>query len=493
MNSINVSCIWNRGKQELAQYRFLLKPTCILSAICLLAISAILKADFYYVDDLLRTLEGHANWGFSRYLSNFLSQFLHGDSYLTDISPLTQIIAVIITALSCSIAIYGVTGERDFRFWHIWAAIPMALSPYYLECLSYKYDSPYMALSVLFRVLPVLFANRNAIFYISSIVLCMLGMCTSYQASSGIFPMFVIVIGIRRWVDGEQTKDTLKFFALSACGYLLGLLFFQKVLMSEFIAYASTEIAPPSQLISNAVTNYKRYIVHFITDFKPEWLIVSFIICICYLFSAVISSRQNKVLTLFLVGIAMVLMFLLSFGVYPFLTDPIFKSRAMYGIGYFLGLQCIFAVTRPTRSLLSKLACLVLGWYFFVFSFTYGNALSIQAQYTDYRITAVIDDLIECDTLSSEEDVTLQITGGIGYAPALENMCVQFPILKKLVPDTFVGDGWWGEYGMRYYYGLPDMLFTDTYDPPDLALDLITDNYLHTIYANESYIWIDLH
>lgn len=492
MNSINPYCIWNRGKQELAQYSFLLKPTCILSAICLLAISAILKADFYYVDDLLRTLEGHANWGFSRYLSNFLSQFLHGDSYLTEISPLTQVLAVVITALSCSIAIYGITGKKDFHFWHIWAAIPMALSPYYLECLSYKYDSPYMALSVLFSLLPMLFASRNAIFYVSSIILCMLGMCTSYQASSGIFPMFVIVVGIRRWVNGEQTKDTLKFFALSAFGYLLGLLFFQKVLMSEFIAYASTEVASLAELIPNAITNYKRYIVHFITDFKPEWLVVSFIICAGYLFSTVLSSHKNKVLTFFLVSIAMVFMFLLSFGVYPFLTDPIFKSRAMYGIGYFLGLQSIFAVTRSNKTLLSKLACFILGWYFFVFSFTYGNALNIQAQYTDYRITAVIDDLIECDTLSAEE-VTLQITGSIGYAPALENMCMQFPILNKLVPNTFIGDGWWGEYGMRYYYGLPDMKFTDTYEPPALALDLITDNYLHTIYANESYIWIDLH
>lgn len=493
MNGKKIRTLWEQEKQFLNLYRFLLKPALILSAVYLFGISAILRSNFFYHDDIARAMEGYSRWGFSRHLSNFLSQFLHGDTYLTDISPLTQVIAVFLVALASVIAVYAITQERKFTFWHYAAAIPIGLSPYFLECLSFKYDAPYMALSVLFSVMPLLFCYRHTGVYVLSILLGMVGMCMSYQASSGIFPMLVVVVGIARWVRGEKTLSVLKFYGISAAGFLLAMLLFRKLLMAEFIAYASTTMAAPRELIPQAIYNYKRYIVHFLQGFKPEWLAVSFLICVCFLWTAVARSRQNKVLTFFLAGFAMIVMFALSFGVYPFLTDPLFYPRAMYGIGCFIAFQGIFAATEVPKGYLSKAACLVLSWYFFVFSFTFGNALGVQAQYTDFRITEVVDDLAECQTLYGE-DVTLQITGTIGYSPVLENMIADFPMIQKLVPVTFQGDGWWGEYGFRYYYKLPTTLkFAETYDPPQWEMPVIADNYYHTIRADEHYIWVDLH
>lgn len=485
--------MWQQGKHAFRERRFLLKPTLILASVYLIAMSAIFRANFYYDDDIARALRGYAGWGFSRELSNFLSQFLHADSYLTDVSPMPQIIAVFLIALASVIAVYLITGEKEPSFWHFAAAIPIGLSPYFLECLSFKYDAPYMALSVLFSVVPLLFCGGNQLVYVLYTVGGMVGMCTTYQASSGIFPMLVIVMGICRWVRGEKTAQVLKFYAISAAGYVLGMLLFRKVIMTEYIDYSSTTVASVSELIPCAIANYKKYIVHFLQGFKLEWLGVSFLICVCFLWTAVSISKQNKLATLMLVSVAMIVMFFLSFGVYPFLTSPLFAPRSMYGIGCFIAFLGIFAATEKPKGYPAKAACLVLVWAFFAFSFTYGNALSVQAQYTDFRITEAIDDLKECEALSSEEEVTLQITGTIGYSPVLENMLEDFPMIRKLVPVTFCGDGWWGEYGLRYYYGLPELKFAQTYDPPTFELPLIADNYYHTIRANDTYIWIDLH
>lgn len=485
--------IWRRETEYLARYRFLGKPTLIFSAIYLLALTAVFRANFHYHDDMARVREGYSRWGFSRHLSNFLSQFLHADTYLTDVSPLPQIAAVLVTALACAIVVHVITQKTQFGFWEYVAAIPVGLSPYFLECLSFKYDSPYMALSVLFSVMPLLFRERHMAVYILWSAVCAILMCISYQASAGIFPMLVIVVGLALWVRGEKTGDVLKFYAISAAGYLLGMILFRTLLMNELVAYASTTLAPAQDLLSCAIYNYKRYIVHFIQGFKPGWLAVSFLICVCFLATMVLRSKQNKLFTFVIVAPAMVLMFLLSFGVYPFLTDPLFYPRAMYGIGCFIGFQGIFAATESPKAYASKLLCLILGWSFFVFTFTYGNALAVQAQYTDFRITEAIDDVLECDNLPQGEDVTLQITGSIGYSPVLESMIGDFPMIKKLVPVTFQGDGWWGEYGMRYYYKLPLFQFAETYDPPTEEMPLIVDNYYHTIYADEDYIWIDLH
>ena len=492
---ITATCkdMWQKIKDECREYRFLIKPTLIFAAFYLIAISAVLRANFLYHDDIQRARMGWPNWGFSRHLSNFLSQFLHTGTYLQDIAPLPQIIAVFIIALATVLAVYLITGEKKFTLWHLISAIPIGLSPYYLECLSFRYDSPYMALSVLLSVLPLLFCNKNRIVYLLWIAVCMIGMSSSYQASAGIFPMLVIVMGIRRWVRGEKTAEVVKFFALSAVGYVAGLLLFRKLFMADLNAYASTDMAPMAELIPCAITNYKRYIVHFLQGFIPEWTALAFGICVCFLGTTVAISKQNKILTFFLVGTAMVIMFLLCFGVYPFLTAPLFLPRAMYGIGCFIAFQGIFAVSQARKGYAAKLTCLVLGWMFFVFSFTYGNALNVQAQYTDFRITEAVDDLLECETLKSEEEVTLQITGTIGYAPGVMSLVESYPMIGRLVPVTFQGDGWWGEFGVRYYYGLPEMKFAESYDPPAEAMPVIADNYFHTIYADEDYIWIDLH
>lgn len=47
------------------------------------------------------------------------------------------------------------------------AVVPLGLSPWFLECFSYKFDSPYMALSVLASVIPFIFGRR---IFINSLV-----------------------------------------------------------------------------------------------------------------------------------------------------------------------------------------------------------------------------------------------------------------------------------------------------------------------------------
>ena len=184
-----------------------------------------------------------------------------------------------------------------------------------------------MALSVFFSVIPLLLSHKKWYIYVSGIMVCIIAMSSSYQASSGIFPMLVIVLGIRRWIRGEKLGEVCRFYLISAGGFLLGLLMYRTFFMKELNAYATTAMAPWSELISSAIANYKRYIVHFLQGFNLEWLAVAFAICICFLWTAVRCSRQNKLLTFVLVGLGMIVMFALAFGVYPFLMEPLFYPR----------------------------------------------------------------------------------------------------------------------------------------------------------------------
>ena len=79
--------------------RFLVRPFVALLLIYLLGISAILLSGVHYADDVARTNLGYAGWvTFSRYLNTLLSFGLYADTYLANLAPLPQILAVVVLA-----------------------------------------------------------------------------------------------------------------------------------------------------------------------------------------------------------------------------------------------------------------------------------------------------------------------------------------------------------------------------------------------------------
>ena len=239
------------------RYRFedrkLLKAVIILACIYLLGISAILRANFYYIDDMGRALFGYKQFDFfGRYIPQFFTSILHADSYLTDVSPLPQLLAVVILAMAAVTVLYLVTGRREFTVLEYISTIPLCLSPYFLECLSYKYDAPYMALSILASVVPVLFHQRGNLIYFASVFVGMLVVCMSYQAASGIFPMFVVLLAFLKWNDKEDWNIVLRFVLVSVAGYLSGMLLFAAFILNPTETYVSNTLPSFAALIPTA-------------------------------------------------------------------------------------------------------------------------------------------------------------------------------------------------------------------------------------------------
>ena len=93
--------------------------------------------------------------------------------------------------------------------------------------------------------------------------MCMLGtilMCTTYQASSGIFLMILILLCLKEWNKGKKIKDILKFFIKSTVGFIIGLLIFKIFILSMSKgAYRTYEILPINEIIPNTIKNIYQY------------------------------------------------------------------------------------------------------------------------------------------------------------------------------------------------------------------------------------------
>ena len=73
----------------------------LLFLVYTVAFISVIRANYYYTDDLGRAIYGYEITGdFSRYVANILSEIFHGNTWLADISPLPQIMALFIMTLT---------------------------------------------------------------------------------------------------------------------------------------------------------------------------------------------------------------------------------------------------------------------------------------------------------------------------------------------------------------------------------------------------------
>ena len=467
------------------------KAVWLLFAVYAVGISAILRADYLYRDDFGRAAFGYKQWDyFSRFLSTALATLVHGGDYLVDASPMPQLLAMLLMAVAGVMLLYIVYDRTEFSLWELAALIPFGLNPYFLECVSYRFDAPYMAVSVLGAVLPLLFRKRTAIAYVFASMLGILAVCTSYQAATGIFPMLVIFLMLRMWNERKPIREILAFCLRSVAGYVLGLLFFLLVLMRPADAgYVSNSLPAVSDLLENTLSNLLVYYQLVGNDFRTLWLVLTVLAAVAFLVEMILGSRQKKPAALAVTAVGLVLMGLLCFGIYPVLAEPVTAPRAMYGFGVLITIFGVAAAERE-KKVFPKLPVLILSWIFIVFSFTYGNALCAQKEYTDFRISLVMQDLNEMEVFRTGDPVTVQVTGSIGKAPILRNMPQDYQMLNRLVPKTFGGSEDWEKYGFYYYYGLKNVVWDPSVNLKKMDLPILKETSYHIIRGEGNYVWV---
>lgn len=483
---------WMGWKDSLQEYRCMMKPCLILFAIYILGISAILRANFNYRDDIRRVEGGISGWeNHGRYLSNFLAVFIHADTYLSDVSPLPQLIAAFLMAVSAVIIWYVVSKEKVFSIWDVSALIPLGLSPYFLQCFSYKYDSPYMALSMFVSVVPLLFCNYGYFVYFIASMTGALTMCLTYQSTSGIFPMLVVLLCLKRWNDNEKVKEILKFAVCSAGGYLLGVLLFKVLFMPQGYGhdYVVTSLPGIHEIIPVMLYNFTKYMNHLTTDFKRGWLLLILFLCIGFVFVMTWNTKRKRYESFMMSVFVLFMMSVLCLGVYPVLSKPLFDPRGMCGVGGFLTLLGV-AISTSKRAYLPKVACFLLAWGFFSFSFTYGNALKEQEEYETFRYEALLNDLNDLDIMTEGERKSVQLNGSMGYSPVVKHMSKDYKMIKRLVP---VGSQrWWKFY---HYYALKRVSQnrpqSSGVDFKNENLPILKDTMYHTIYGDESRVLVE--
>lgn len=470
------------------------KPFLSLFLFYLLAFSSIFRADFTYWDDIGRTYAGYHGWlDWSRYGTEALATLLHGGWHLTDISPLPQILACGVMA-AAGILLLLVFGEgKKIGFWQLIAVSLTTLAPYFLGMISYKFDSPYMALSFLASVVPFLFREKPWKVYGGVSVFCLLVMCTTYQASSGIYPMIALFLAAQSAAAGKRLRECLRFLGLSAAWDLTALIVFWLFLMRD----NGVSVFSASELIPLSIKRYVGYYRAIFHDFNQLWLLLCILLLLLFLCAVCVGAKINRLAAAGL-GLLMILGgSVLCFGANLFISREAFHARSMYGFNVFLALLAVF-IAFHLKPWAPKAIYGALVWCFFVFALTYGNALARQQEYRDLRLQLLLADLQDLEAMRTEEEKEVRILGNIGYSPVIARMAEDYPIFSReasgLGDDLIcsgLGEDIWGSYYFYHYLNLPHVTGPSGEEGWE-GLPVLRDGMYHRILGSGSKIAIEL-
>ncbi len=470
------------------------KPFLWLCLLYVLAILALLRANFSYVDDMGRAVMGDHGWlDWSRYVTMVLSGLVQPTPKLTDISPLPQLLAAALMSLAGLVVIYCFTQKKEISWPFLLAALPMGLSPWFLQCFSYKFDAPYMAMAVLSSVLPFVWWKKDEKkFYIASF-LCLLVMTMTYQAASGIFIIETLFLSYLSWLRGGKGKAILLWVIRAAIIYAAALLTFKLFfLRPPIMNYASTELVPLVEMPHAFLKNAAAYLQTAWKDLNFVAQILVIAVVPFWLLCARRFTKRNWMITLLVSVVFLLATVVLSYGPYLVLEKTFLHPRGLLGMGVWFSFVLTALLSMSGGKGMSKWLAVLVAWQLMAGAASYGDALADQKRYTDFRVQLVVQDLNKLH-LTGNNEIKYHILGDIGKSALVRNTEREYPAVKRLLLPTFSGADVWSMFYFYFYHDLGGHAEGRVNPQNYIHLPVVLENRYHKIQTDGEDVLIVLH
>lgn len=436
-------------------------------AYCLSALLACLPIILFvprYIDDYGRSIKGTYNWtksGF-RPLADWLYSVFNFGGLATAVAPLGQLCAIPISGIG-AMAI-----SRTFRvsnpYLAVAATLPIFINPYFLENLSYGFDSLSMTAAL---TLAVLAASQvrpvDPWGAWVTMTICLLSSLLFYQPAFGAYLPLALTAWL--WQRSEKDSNTAKqsdgIMSLAALlsapatsliiYYLSVKLFWLK--RTEY-GEASSGMMSPMHFLQAIGDSSPKYIESLWRNWHETALLPIFLLLaigFVIALAARLSQSMPKNKSLFVAALMPVILILIAPGPMVLLSSVDFfeipRMNAYIGglFGSFTLPIASYASSLPRKGILKIASITILiswTWFQILFSYAYGHAMQAQREYEHGRLTRLIYDLSHLDV--NRQAKFIQFEGAMPASPLLSNTTRKFPFMDKLIPRMISGPWSWG-------------------------------------------------
>ena len=445
----------------------LIKPTLYVFLICVIANLAIWRTNTPYIDDIHRDYNGGYafSYAFARHSSSLLMYILNMDFTLQNLSPLTQILAMLFIAITCVMITY-ILCNRKIKYLPLTLSTLIAINPLALGCWMFQYDAPGMALSILSATFPILYwyklndlfssdttkkqKHRLAVKFIIISSLSLLVTWTSYQSSSGILPLLVLAALFIDILQSKVTTTSIKKVAFYAVPYIIStgifLIIYQ---LSPLDNYRSAEIASLNELLPTIARNLQLYLYTPWKYLNGSWRIMIILLAASFIAATVVvRERAPRRIRNFLLSTSYIALALpVSYGAYILLGSPASNSgesstfgRTAIGLGFVLSLMCVITAQRIMQNKIAAILAvpgLLLLVSFISYNTAFANAYEDQLEYNKFRAYNAVSDIArfrpDAKELSKQKISVYSYSNE--YSGEMEKLIKAHPISKLITTD----------------------------------------------------------
>ena len=435
-----------------------------------LYVLGLLRADFYYVDDLYRSLSGNPDWAINgRPLMSMVTIAACDGLPLMDISPWGQLVSVWL--LCYFLVLWGRKYLPGTGGWRLAGVLSFAfLNLFLLENLSYKYDVLGMCLALglpffIFAVPEEWGRGRLCLISIAGIM----ALLSLYQAATGAYLGLMVLEALIYATWGRSLRDMGRL-VLWRLGLLLAGGALYKVLVAGLLMpadwkYGMEHAALVNPLSTEGLGTVGTNLATFAAMLQDYGMSITWLGILLLLAMAAamilqlrkVWERQNlggagKLLLSALVVAAPVLLVLASVAALALLASPVFKARVMMSLSTFtLYLGVMVHYLGQGRRIPQVLIALSMICTLSLSS-GYGNLLAAQSRLDHVVASQVLRDMNE---LEAQAGMRLNRVSYVGESPRSRELMLlsdKRPIYLWLVPRQ---DWWTGGLYIDHYRLVP--------------------------------------
>ncbi|EKM0376012.1 glucosyltransferase domain-containing protein [Cronobacter turicensis] len=427
----------------------------VIVCVTALFVLPILLSGVLYQDDILRAANGEAYWGvLGRPLSDVAVMALgFGSGFVVDSFPLSLILAGALLGASsvmlyCRFAIsHGIASGLVFSLF--------SLSPFFLQNLSYHFDSFPMMLGVFLAALPYskMAASCKLAFRVLFGAVCLVLALSLYQATINVFlSLCAIEIAYALYSRGSGT-DALRMPVERAASAIIGVIIYMKGVAPFFLSknVHSNLVVKADDPVKSLSYNFDRFwnIASSLLNesFYMAWFLVlavaiAGLLMLAYRLLKSDFSSLSKIIELAVLALGIAVATFSIVGPFIFVDKTVVAPRVMMGLPGFMLLIGYLASMLPSKRL-TTVVCIIPVMFSLSYSSAYGNATKSQRS---------LEDKVFYDVASSlppkMEGKKIYVSGQISTSVATEMEFKRFPSLKWMVMPLY---NWSGMIMLKHY------------------------------------------
>lgn len=439
-----------------------LRPILFIFGLLLFFYYKVLSTSYYYIDDIGRSLEGYSGWSRNgRPLADLFFYAISFGAPLPDISPLPQILGIALLALGIYLTGRAYISRDENNILIFLLCAPLALSPFYFENISYKYDAFPMSLSVLCAMLPFVVRINGAIkLLIACISSIIISLCL-YQASLNIYVIYTMLYVLKNFKEGKDF-DGFKAIGISISGLFLGYAIYSSLISPNFIEgdynleHSQVSSFELNSLKDAVFGNFKMFYYVLSTSMSTVMLAIIFIIACLAVIGTFRLCCQNsdskgivKLLRNTIILASPLLVLVMIAGPMLLLKSAVVSARVFVAFGAIVVFYNILASWM--LGLRSKIIWALPLLYFFYMlgaSFSYGNALDNQEKYDNEVIATIISDLNNNNLANAKH---MSFIGMMPISPEGRLAISKYPFFAHLIHPTINGRWSWGLRHIKHF------------------------------------------